>query len=81
MLWIWKEKILSGSDQGEACQRRRDFNLDGICGDVRRKILRLLRLFFVTILAWLCISQWPRPLWRGLTNLWQLERDDSLVAV
>ena len=37
MLWIWKEKILSGSDQGEACQRRRDFNLDGICGDVRRE--------------------------------------------
>jgi len=45
------------------------------------KILRLLRLFFVTILAWSCISQWPRPLWRGLTNLWQLETDDSLVAV
>jgi len=45
------------------------------------KIWRLLLLFFVTILAWFCISQWPRPLWRGLTNLWQLETADSLVAV
>jgi len=45
------------------------------------KIWRLLRLFFVTILAWLCISQWPRLLWRGLTNLWQLETADSLEAV
>jgi len=45
------------------------------------KIWRLFRLFFVTILAWLCISQSPRPLWRGLTNLWQPETADSLVIV
>jgi len=45
------------------------------------KILRLLRLFFVAIFTWLCISHWPRALWRRLADVWQLETADLLVAV
>jgi len=45
------------------------------------KILRLLRLFFVAIFTRFCISHWPRTLWRRLTDVWQLETADLLVAV
>jgi hypothetical protein len=45
------------------------------------KIRRLLRLFFVTIFAWLCTWQWPGCLWMGRRNIWLLEMTDSLVAV
>jgi hypothetical protein len=45
------------------------------------KIRRLLRIFFVTIFAWLCIWQWPGCLWMGRRNIWLLEMTDSLVAV
>jgi hypothetical protein len=43
------------------------------------KILRLLRLFFVTILDWLCNCR-PGCLWMGLMNSWQLEKYQSLAT-
>jgi hypothetical protein len=45
------------------------------------KIWRLLRLFFVAILACFCSRQWPRFLWISLRNIWQLEMADSLAAI
>jgi IS5 family transposase len=42
------------------------------------KIRRLLRLFFVTIFAWLCVSQWLRCLWMELRSIWRLELAESL---
>ncbi len=42
------------------------------------KIRRLLRLFFVTIFAWLCVSQWPRCLWMEFRSIWRLELAESL---
>jgi IS5 family transposase len=44
------------------------------------KIWRLLRLFFITIFAWLCTWQRPGCLWMGLRNIWQLETHQSLVT-
>jgi hypothetical protein len=44
------------------------------------KIRRLLRLFFVTIFAWLCAWQWPGSLWMLLRSICQLETAESLVA-
>jgi len=46
-----------------------------------QKIIRLLRLFFVTIFAWLCAWQWRSYFWIESRNTWQLEMADSLVAV
>ncbi len=45
------------------------------------KIRRLLRLFFVAILAWFCFRQWHRRLWISLRKIWKLEMADSLAAV
>ena len=45
------------------------------------KILRLLRLFFVTICAWFYAWQRPYALLQVLRTMWQLEMADSLVAV
>ena len=45
------------------------------------KIWRLLRLFFVAILACFCPRQWPRFLWISLRNIWKLEMADSLAVV
>lgn len=45
------------------------------------KILRLLRLFFVTIWAWFYEWQRPGALWEVLRSIWKLEMADSLVAV
>jgi len=45
------------------------------------KIWRLLRLFFVAILAWFCARQWARCLWIRLMNIWKLEMAGSLAAV
>jgi hypothetical protein len=45
------------------------------------KILRLLRLFFVTIWAWFYEWQRPGSLWEVLRSIWQLEMAVSLVAV
>ena len=44
------------------------------------KIRRLLRLFFITIFAWLCTWKWPGSLWMGLGNIWQLETHQSLAT-
>jgi hypothetical protein len=44
------------------------------------KIRRLLRLFFITLFAWLCAWQWPGCLWLGLRNIWQLETHESLAT-
>jgi hypothetical protein len=45
------------------------------------KILRLLRLFFVSICA--CFYDWHRSgaFWEELRNIWRLEMADSLAAV
>jgi len=43
------------------------------------KIPRLLRLFFVSILALLPASQWPGCLWMELRNIWQLGFTISLL--
>lgn len=43
------------------------------------KILRLLRLFFVSILALLFASQWPGFPWMELWNIWQLGLNESLL--
>jgi hypothetical protein len=45
------------------------------------KILRLLRLFFVTVCAWFYAWQWPDALLEVFRSIWQLEMDDSLIAV
>jgi transposase, IS5 family len=37
------------------------------------KIRRILRLFFITIFAWLCTWKWPGSLCMGLRNIWLLE--------
>ena len=44
------------------------------------KILRLLRLFFVTIFAWICSWQWPGTSWVVLRNIFLLETAKSLVT-
>ena len=45
------------------------------------KILRLLRLFFVTLCAWFYAWQRPGALWELLRTIWRLEMADSVVAV
>ena len=45
------------------------------------KILRLLRLFFVAILSWLCAWQSPHYFWRWLRSMWELETVDLLMSV
>ena len=45
------------------------------------KILRLLRLFFVTVCAWFYDWQRPGALWEVLRTIWRLEMADSVVAV
>ena len=50
ILWIRKEKVFTRFDYGLAEQRCRELHLDGLCGDLREMIRRLLRLFFITIL-------------------------------
>jgi hypothetical protein len=45
------------------------------------KILRLLRLFFITVCAWFYAWHRPDALWEDLRTVWQLEMADSLVAV
>jgi IS5 family transposase len=45
------------------------------------KILRLLRLFFITVCAWFHVWQRPGALLEKLRTIWQLEMADSLVAV
>ncbi len=47
----------------------------------KEKILRLLRLFFISICAWYDDSQRPGALLEVLRSIWQLEMADSLVAV
>jgi hypothetical protein len=44
------------------------------------KILRLLRLFFVTIFAWFYTLQWPGLLWVALRNNCLLETAELLVT-
>ena len=44
------------------------------------KIRRRLRLFFITILAWLCTWKWPGSLWMGLRNIWLPDIRKSLVT-
>jgi len=44
------------------------------------KIRRLVRLFFITIFAWLCTWKWPGSHWMGLGNIWQLETHQSLAT-
>jgi len=43
------------------------------------KILRLLRLFFVSILVLPSASQWPGCLWMELRNIWQRGLTESLL--
>jgi len=45
------------------------------------KILRLLRLFFITVCALFYVWQSPSALWEELRSIWQLEMPDSLVAL
>jgi transposase, IS5 family len=45
------------------------------------KILRLLRLFFVSIFCWLYTLQWPRTFWTGLRTIWRIKTVDPLLAV
>jgi hypothetical protein len=45
------------------------------------KILRLLRLFFVTLCAWFYVWQRSGALLEVLRTIWQYEMADSLVAV
>ena len=44
------------------------------------KIRRLLRLFFITLFAWIYAFQKPGSLWMGLRNIWQLETHESLAT-
>jgi len=44
------------------------------------KIRRLLRIFFVTIFAWVYAWQWPGCLWIALRNICLLETTESLVT-
>ena len=44
------------------------------------KILRLLRLFFVSIFAWIYTWQWPGCLWVALRNMCLLETANSLIT-
>jgi hypothetical protein len=45
------------------------------------KILRLLRLFFITVCALFYVWQSPSALWEELRSIWQIEMPDSLVAL
>lgn len=45
------------------------------------KILRLLRLFFITVYALFYAWQGPGTLWEEIRNIWNLEMLDTLVAV
>jgi transposase, IS5 family len=83
MFWIRKEEVFHRFDYAMArlpkgAESTISMAFVVMCAE---KIWRLLRLFFVRILAWFCISQWPRPLWRWLADVWELETADSLVAV
>ena len=49
-----------------------------LCGE---KILRLLRLIFITVCAWFYVWQRPGALRVELRNIWHLGMADSLVAV
>ena len=44
------------------------------------KILRLFRLFFVTIFTWIYSWQWPGSSWVVLRNICLLEAAESLVT-
>lgn len=44
-------------------------------------IYRLLRLFFVSFVAWFCSRQWPCFPWISLRNILKFEMADSLAAV
>jgi hypothetical protein len=46
-----------------------------------KKILRLLRLFLITVCAWFYDWLRPRALLEVIRAIWQLEMADSLVAV
>jgi transposase, IS5 family len=48
-----------------------------ICAE---KFWRLLRLFFVTIFAWIYACQSPGFLWMALGNILQLETEELLVT-
>jgi hypothetical protein len=45
-----------------------------------KKILRLLRLFFVTIFAWLHSWLWPDSSWEVFRKIFLLETAESLVT-
>ncbi|WP_396112148.1 transposase [Cyanobium sp. L1E-Cus] len=44
------------------------------------RIRKLLRLFFITLFAWLCTWQRSGCLWLGLGSIWQLETHESLAT-
>jgi hypothetical protein len=44
------------------------------------KIRRLLRLFFITLFAWLCTWQRPGCLWMALRKILQIEIEELLVT-
>ena len=37
MLWFWEVEVFPWPDHGPSTERRRNLDLDGICGDVRRE--------------------------------------------
>ncbi len=80
MLWIREEKVFSGFDYG-AIARGAEASISMafvvMCAE---KIRRLLRLFFVTIFAWLFAWERAGCLWAGLRQFWQLETTELLVV-
>ena len=81
MLWIWEEEVLPGSDYGAFVQRCRDLDLNGISRDVCREDPEAPPPIFVTLCAWFYAWQRPHALLEVFRPIWQLEMDDSLVAV
>jgi hypothetical protein len=81
MLWIRDEEVCFKSGYASVAQRCREFDLDGICDDVRREDPKAPPPFLSLFSAWLCARQWPGCLWMERNNTLQLGMAYSLVAV
>lgn len=81
MLWNREEEVFPESDYGAFVQRCRDLDLNGVCSDVRREDSEAPPPLFVTVCAWFYAWQRPDALLEVFRPIWQLEMDDSLIAV
>ena len=80
-LWIREEEVFPRTHHGAAVQSAEALISMAFLVMCEGKILRLLRLFFVAILAWLYECKRPDSLWEVFRSIWQLEMADLPVAV